>query len=253
MNFRPSSITNVFKRNLYLPATLALLAAGVSTQIQAANLYNDASGASGTATSETGVNHSLQLINLTPANATSYTITGFTIAGNFTTTDEQYLFFDLYTGVNTSPTATDALGSATDIYETGADITPTETGGLVYTITLNTPFTFTNTTGGSLGLELSIFNTNFSFSTVTNQYFRLGGTGPNAGTAATYVWNDANDDDTFAGSEQTMFGNTRAGQYVSIIGTAAAAPEPATTSLCLLGAGAFGCALLRRRRQTIGA
>lgn len=249
MKFRRSLLTSFFKRHRSLPAALAVLAAGAATQVQAANLYNDAAGASGTVTSEAGVNHSLQIVNFAPTNATSYTITGFSLAANFTTTNTQYLYLSLYTGVDTSPTSTDALATATDVFDAAGGVTPTQTGGLVYTFTLNTPFTLNNTSNGTFGLELTFTNTDGTFSTITNQYFRLGGTGPNAGTAATYVWNDANDDNVFTGTEQTMFGDaTRAGQYVSIIGTAV--PEPATTSLCLLGAGAFGFALLRRRRQT---
>ena len=187
-----------------------------------------------------------------PSNgAGTYTLSSFNLGVNFTTgTEDDYgVILDIWTGVNTSATAANALAGATDIEEISGTLSdPAGSGNYTYTFTLNNAATLAiPATGIAVQFQLTDA-ANDAYSDDLNG--RFSAVAPTAGTSPGYVWNDANSDGIFAGSEQTTFGQTGAYARLSLTGTApvlAGVPEPGTYALCGLGLAAMGTVVLRRR------
>ena len=77
---------------------------------------------------------------------------------------------------------------------------------------------------------------------------RFNALAPTFGSSPGYVWNDANGDGVFAGSEQTRFGMAAAYTRLALVGSYAPVPEPRTYAFCALGFAGLCVVTLRRRR-----
>lgn len=224
-------------------AVAAVLLTFASTG-HAQNLYN---AATTTANPQTGAVHYMQIVN--PAQgAGNYTLTAFQLGLNFNTGTDLNgygVIVYFYTGVNTSATAADALAGATQI--TGISGTlqdPNASGNFTYTFTLNTAQAL-STPDGSFGVEFFLTDSEFvNYTTDANGRFTA--STPTVGSSPGYVWNDANLNGTFAGSEQTRFGQTNANVRFSMTGTFTPVPEPGTWAM--MGVGAALLFVVARRR-----
>ena len=223
--------------------TLAVLALGISTShAQTTPLYTQLTAGT---TAEPGVTDYLQEVTLAQGPGT-YSINSFELGVNFTTgTEDDYgVILQFFTGLDNSPTSTDALANATYAGGVEGDLAdPGQAGNFTYTFTLNTAITVpSNVVGVNILLTTSDFS---SLSDDMNGRFIA--SAPTVGSAPGFVWNNPNDDGTFPGADQTTFGLGAAYTRLELIGTAPA-PEPGSLALCGLGLGAGGF-YLRRRRQ----
>lgn len=219
--------------NLY--SALTLPAAAQTGALQYLEIVDPANGAGGTAA----------------AGAGTYTLTAFEVGLNFSTgLEDQGVIVTFYTGVDTSAGATDALATATMIAGVGGNVAaPGAAGNFTYTFTLNSAITLP-TTDGAFGVEFQLTDSTFdAYADDING--RFSAVAPTIGTSPGYVWNDANLDGAFAGSEQTKFG--QAGAYVrfSAGGSFAAVPEPGAYAFCVLGLAVVGVLTLRRRHACV--
>jgi hypothetical protein len=236
------NISKLRKFTLLIALLLGFAATG-----RAAVVYSTTTSASGTLTTEAGVASYLQQVTLNGPD-TTYTITSMTIGINYNAVGngQQDAFLDFYTGLNLSPSATDALAGATFVTEEGVGFgDPGAAGSYAFTITFTTPFTVPSNT---FGIVFSLLNdATQTYSTEISPLFRLGGA-PSVGSNPGFAWNDANKDGVFPGSEQTKFGNaTSANYYMSI--TASFVPEPGSLALMLVGGLGLLLGVQRHRRS----
>src|ERR1022692_731921 len=224
---------------------LIALLFGFAATSQAVIVYNATPSSAGTLTTESGVASYLQQVTLNGPD-TTYTITAMTIGINFNAVGngQQDAFLDFYTGLNLSPSATDALAGATLVASEGVGFNdPGAAGSYAFTITFTTPFTVPSNT---FGIKFSLIDdASGSYSTEISPLFRLGGV-PTVGSNPGFAWNDANQDGVFPGTEQTKFGNATSANYYMSITTLV--PEPG--SLALMVVGGLGLLLgVQRHRQ----
>ena len=227
---------------------LIALLFGFAATSQAAIVYNATPSSAGTLTTESGVASYLQQVTLNGPN-TTYTITAMTIGINFNAigNGQQDAFLDFYTGLNLSPSATDALAGATLVASEGVGFNdPGAAGSYAFTVTFTTPFTVPSNT---FGIVFSLLdNTSFAYSTEISPLFRLGGV-PTVGSNPGFAWNDANQDGVFPGSEQTKFGNATSANYYMSITATAAVPEPGSLALMVVGGLGLLLGVQRHRRS----
>ena len=224
--FHFSPVPTSLRRVFYVASTAVILACSGFSNAQ--NLYN---ATTLPANAQTGVVHFLQQISLAGGPG-SYTITGMTFGINWSDlSNDQGLFLDFYTGVNLSPSAADALAAATNVGEVGFLLTaPAAVGNYTYTLTFNQVVP-----SNVLGVEATLTDdTGGAYATGING--RFSATAPTVGTSSAFVYNDSNLDGTFAGSEQTTFGQGTAYIRMSVTGTAPApVPEPSTWAMFACG------------------
>ncbi len=210
---------------------LALLAVVMlsGTLVRAQNLYN---ATVLPANPQTGVINYLQSLSLAGPNG-SYSITSMQFGINWSDlTADQALFVTFYTGLDLSPGATNALATATQAGQGGFLLTaPAATGNYTYTLTFGSPVIVPS---NMIGIEANLTD-DTGGAPATGINGRFTATGPSVGSAPGFVWNDANGDGAYAGSEQTNFGQGAAYIRMSITGTAPV-PEPGTWALLASGA-----------------
>ena len=203
----------------------AVSAAGFSARAQTPLYTANAT----TATIEPGVVRFLQVVNLTQGPGI-YSISSLTVSFNFTSADPQQVLLVFYTGINTNPNVPDALAGATALTALQGDDTPPMAGNYAFTYyyNANNPLTLTATGAGALGVEFGLLDGAGNYSTTANGRFTA--SAPTVGTAAGFVWNDANSDGVFAGSEQTRFGMANANIRFAMTGTLVSPAAPTITS-----------------------
>jgi hypothetical protein len=209
-------------------------------------VYNTAAGASGTLTAEAGVVSFLVPMTFSAGPGT-YTITQMILGVNFNAIGggQQDIFIAFYNGLDLSAGAADALAGATSLGSTGVGLgDPPGAGNFAFTVTFTTPITLT--VGANFGMVFSFLDdTSFDYSTEISGLFRLGGT-PNVGSSPGFVYNDADLNGVFPGSEQTKFGNPTSANYYVRVTAEAPVPEPSTW---IMTAGALGSLVLLKRRR----
>ncbi len=198
---------------LLAAVSMAGLSARAQTPIYTANTT--------TATPEPGVVHFLQVINLAQGPGT-YTINTVTFSAYFTTTDTQSVLLYFYSGVDQSPTSTNALASATLLASAHGNLTPNGTvpNGYAFTFTPSPPLTVT-AADGSVGVEVYLLTQNLGAYSST-AYGRFTASVPAVGSAVGYVWNDGNNgtfDGVFTGDEQTRFNMANANTRLALTGS----------------------------------
>ena len=231
-----------FARLFLIAAAAATVGLAAQANAQTTQYYN---ATTLPANPQTGVVHYMQLISLSsgPGN---YTLSTFQLGINFTTgTAGDYgAVVQFYNNVNSSSGAANALSGATLLTTVNGTLTdPGASGNFTYTFTLAAPLAINAT--GPIGVVFSLTNEAFdTYSTDMNG--RFSAVAPTVGGASNFVWNDANLDGTFSGSEQTTFGQTGAYVRFSMTGTAPV-PEPSTWTLMLGGVAVLGVTAARRR------
>jgi hypothetical protein len=214
-------------------AFLALASAGYAQT----TVYQTTTTASGTLTVESGVTSFLQPLTLSLGPGT-YTISQMVLGVNFNAVGngQQDIFLSFYNNLDLSPGATDALAGATDIDDEGIGLNdPPGAGSFAFTVNFGTPITLN--VGTNFGIVFSfIDDASFTYSTEISPLFRLGGV-PSVGSNPGFVYNDADQDGVFPGSEQTTFSSTTANYYLRITATSVPVPEPSTYLMLLGGAG----------------
>ncbi|HEY0368366.1 MAG TPA: PEP-CTERM sorting domain-containing protein [Chthoniobacterales bacterium] len=184
---------------------------------------------------------------------TSYSLSAMTFGINIADPNTGFaLFLDFYTGANLSPTATNALASATFIKELGFDIaagTVATAGSYNFTLTFPAFMVPSNTFTIAAALTTEDGSA-YTTTDVANSRYSL--SAPTTGTSPGFVWADTNLDGVFAGSEQTTFGGTVANIRMDVT-AAAQVPEPSTTAAFALGLVLLGAWQFRRRRVSAAA
>lgn len=193
---------------------------------------------------QTGVISYMQQVTVAGP-AGSYTITGMTFGINWSDASaDQGLILDFYTGLDLSGTSTDVLGGATFIDEAGFLLTsPGATGNFTYTLTFGTPIVVPS---NIFGIDVHLTDDTGTFGTATGINGRFTSNTPTVGTAPGFVWNDANGDGVYTGSEQTKFSMTNAYVRMSIT---AVAPVPEPNTLIMTVGGGLGLLVLLMRRR----
>ena len=212
-------------------------------------VYNSAAGASGTLTAEAGVVSFLVPMTFSAGPGT-YTVTQMILGVTFNAIGggNQDIFIDFYNNLNLSPGAADALAGATSAgLSQGIGLSdPPMAGNFQYTVTFTTPVTLN--VGANFGMVFSFIDeTSSDYSTEISGLFRLGGA-PNVGSSPGFVYNDADLNGAFPGSEQTKFGNGTSANYYVRVTANAPVPEPSTWAMMVGGLGILALALRRRCR-----
>lgn len=236
MNEKPRLFTT--GRSLAAAAAL-LLSSALASHAQTTVLYN---AATTTANPQTGAVHYLQQLTLAQGSGT-YTLYSFQLGVNFNTgSTDQGVIVSFYTGLDLSPSSSDALASAVDVGDIGGTLgAPGSSGNFTYTFTLNNPISLPSNV---LGVEITLTDDSFSaYSTEMNGRFTA--SAPTVGTSPGFVWNDADLDGTFTGAEQTKFSMANANIRFSMTGSAPI-PEPSTWAM--IAAGSVLLLALGRRR-----
>ena len=174
-----------------------------------------------TATPEPGVVHFLQVIKLAQGTGT-YTLNSITFSAYFTTADTQAVLLFFYSGVDRSPTSTNALANATLLASARGNLTPNGAvpNGYAFTFTPSPPLTVT-TPDGSVGVEVYLLTQDLSTYSST-AYGRFTASAPTVGSADGFVWNDGNSgtfDGVFTGDEQTRFNMANANTRLALTGS----------------------------------
>jgi hypothetical protein len=214
-------------------------------------VYNSAAGASGTLTPATGTGVTSFLVPVSfSAGPGTYTVTQMILGVNFNAigAGQQDIFIDFYNNLNLSPGAADALAGATSAGASqGIGLgDPPNAGNFAFTVTFTTPVVLN--VGANFGMVFSFFDdASQTYSTEISGLFRLGGA-PNVGSSPGFVYNDANQDGVFPGSEQTKLGNPTSANYYLRVTADAPVPEPSTWAMMVGGLGIVALALRRRCR-----
>ena len=191
---------------------------------------------------QTGVISYLQQVTAAGPNGT-YSITGMTFGINWSDDSaDQGLVLDFYTGLDLSATSTNVLAGATFIDEAGFSLPPPGLGNFTYTLTFGAPIVVPSNV---FGIDVHLTDATGAFGTATGINGRFTSNTPVTGSAPGFVWNDANGDGIYTGSEQTKFGMTNAYIRMSITANAPV-PEPSTW---IMTAGGLGILLLLMRRR----
>ena len=212
-------------------------------------VYNSTTG--GTLTPATGTGAASFLVPVSfSAGVGTYSITQMVLGVNFNAigNGQQDIFIDFYNGLDLSPGAADALSGATSAGPSAGigltDPTGTIPGNYAYTVTFTTPLILN--IGANFGMVFSfVDDQTLTYSNEISGLFRLGGA-PSVGGSPGFVYNDADFDGTFPGSEQTMFGNATSANYY--LRVTADVPEPSTWAMLVGGLGIVALALRRRCR-----
>ena len=228
-----------------LAGVAALLAlSGGALQAQNTVFYSAAT----TANPQTGTEHFLQQLTVGGSAGSSYTLNSFMLGLNYADASQgAFVVLHFYTGLDTSDTSINVLANATQIFiANGALAAPGMSGNYNYVFTLNTPFNFGQIS--TVGVEFSLETSDQSTYADGILNGRFTTSAPTVGTSTGYVWNDANEDGTFTGAENTNFSQTKDIVRFSMTGSVTPAPEPGTYALCGLSLAGMGLVVFRRRQ-----